>query len=140
VRVVIDTNVFVSAALYPRSIPGRIVSAWRQDEFTLVTSPPLLEELRRVLLYPKIVRRTGWDSLTTSSFLIRLRSRSEFIEIQEPYVVVERDTDDSPVLTTLTTANADVLITGDDDLLALASMYPINSPAAFWQRFGLRGS
>jgi predicted nucleic acid-binding protein len=47
-----------------------------------------------------------------------------------------RDKADGPVLGTLLAAQADYLITGDKDLLALAGKYPIVTPAAFWERHG----
>ena len=47
-----------------------------------------------------------------------------------------RDAKDSPVLGTLLAAQADYLITGDKDLLALKDRYVIVSPAEFWNRHG----
>jgi predicted nucleic acid-binding protein len=47
-----------------------------------------------------------------------------------------RDVADIPVLGTLLAAGADYLITGDDDLLALAARYAIISPAEFWRKHG----
>lgn len=69
-RVVLDTNVFVFGLMLPQSLPGRIVAAWRDGEFDLVLSEPMLEEITRVLAYPKISRRLGWDldKLTTCHF------------------------------------------------------------------------
>ena len=47
-----------------------------------------------------------------------------------------RDVADLPVLGTLLAAGADYLITGDQDLLALADRHPILAPAEFWRRHG----
>jgi putative PIN family toxin of toxin-antitoxin system len=60
-------------------------------------------------------------------------------EIVEPGGELEaalRDRKDQPILGTLLAAQADYLITGDKDLLALAGRYPIVTPAAFWERRG----
>jgi putative PIN family toxin of toxin-antitoxin system len=60
-------------------------------------------------------------------------------EIVEPGGELEaalRDRKDQPILGTLLAAQADYLITGDKDLLALAGKYPILTPAAFWERHG----
>jgi len=57
IRAVPDANVFVSALLSPRGYPAKILSAWRAERFHLVISPAVLEELDRVLRYPKIVTR-----------------------------------------------------------------------------------
>jgi predicted nucleic acid-binding protein len=47
-----------------------------------------------------------------------------------------RDPADQPVLGTLLASQADYLITGDKDSLALAAQHPILTPAAFWERHG----
>jgi predicted nucleic acid-binding protein len=43
---------------------------------------------------------------------------------------------DQLLLATLLVSQANYLITGDKDLLALADKYPISTPAAFWARYG----
>src|SRR5207248_38008 len=48
-RVGVDTNILVSALLNERGAPARILTAFREGRFTLVTSMPLLEELEEVL-------------------------------------------------------------------------------------------
>ncbi|WP_236709308.1 putative toxin-antitoxin system toxin component, PIN family [Acetobacter tropicalis] len=53
-RVVLDTNILVSALIYPRGAPDAIYRAWRAHRFDLVTSTTQLEELRRVSRYPKL--------------------------------------------------------------------------------------
>ena len=60
-------------------------------------------------------------------------------EIVEPASIPEdtlRDCADAPVLGTFLAANADYLITGDKDLLAVADQFSIITPAAFWTRHG----
>ena len=56
-KVVIDTNVFVSAIIAPTSTPARIVQAWRDGRFELPTCDELLDELRTTTRYPKIRSR-----------------------------------------------------------------------------------
>jgi uncharacterized protein len=53
-RVVLDTNVLVSALISPRGNPDRLYRAWRAGRFTLLTSQPLLEEFQRVTRYPAL--------------------------------------------------------------------------------------
>ena len=52
-RVVLDTNVLLSALLSPRGYPDTIYRAWRAARFEVVTSLAQLEELRRASRYPK---------------------------------------------------------------------------------------
>ena len=53
-RLVVDTDVLVSASLAPTSLPARLLVLWRQDRFALLTAIERLEELRKVTRYPKI--------------------------------------------------------------------------------------
>ena len=48
-RIVLDTNVLVSGLAYPGSVPGRIVTAWRQGGLDVVLSRYILDEMVRVL-------------------------------------------------------------------------------------------
>ena len=52
-RVVLDSNIFLSALLSPHAPPHRIYQAWRQGRFELITSTIQLDELRRASRYPK---------------------------------------------------------------------------------------
>ncbi len=52
-RVVLDTNVLLSALLSPRGSPDIIYRAWQKDRFDLVTSVTQIDELRRASRYPK---------------------------------------------------------------------------------------
>jgi putative PIN family toxin of toxin-antitoxin system len=132
-RVVLDTNVLVSGLAYPVSVPGRILSAWQQGSLSLVLSRYILDEMVRVL--PKLSR----NKRSPAEIRDLADSFMFMAEIVEPSGELEeelRDTNDQPVLGTLLAAQADYLITGDKDLLALGGRYPIVSPAAFWERHG----
>ncbi len=132
-RVVLDTNVLVSGLAYLAGFPGRIVSAWKQGGLELVLSRFILDEMVRVL--PRLSRiALSEDEIRdlADSFLF-------LAENVEPVSVVEkhlRDPADALILGTLLAAQADYLITGDKDLLALAHQYPILSPSEFWARHG----
>ena len=53
-RVILDTNVLLSALISPYAPPDTIYNAWRAARFELVTSVVQLDELRRVSRYPKL--------------------------------------------------------------------------------------
>jgi len=132
-RVVLDTNVLVSALAYPGSIPGRILNAWREGELDLVLSRYILDEMVRVL--PRLPRIT----LTPAEIRDLADSFLFMAEIVEPSAEPEanlRDQANQLVLGTLRAAQADYLVTGDKDLLALDELYPIITPAVFWERHG----
>ena len=133
-RAVLDTNVFVSGLMVPNSTPGRILAAWRSGHFTLVLCEPLLAEIDAVLQYPKIYKRIRWDAITIERYLSLLRFEAEIVNINGASVRVPRDAKDDIVLATLVVSSADVLVTGDADLLALAASYPIITPADYVSR------
>jgi uncharacterized protein len=57
-KVILDTNVVLSALIAPASLPGRLLVAWRQGKFALLTCEELLVELRRSTRYARIKSRT----------------------------------------------------------------------------------
>jgi len=56
-RVVLDTNVLISALLIETSLPAQLITQWRRGRFDLLTADLQLEELMRVTRYPKISAR-----------------------------------------------------------------------------------
>ncbi|MDP1606892.1 MAG: putative toxin-antitoxin system toxin component, PIN family [Rhodocyclaceae bacterium] len=133
-RVVLDTNVLLSGIAYPASVPGKIMAAWRHGSVDVLLSAYLLDELRRVL--PRLSNRHGLTLAEIDDLVDALSIQAEIIEPQPGVEPDLRDVDDQPVLGTLLaalqTTGADYLITGDKDLLALASRYPVITPAEFW--------
>jgi putative PIN family toxin of toxin-antitoxin system len=132
-RVVLDTNVLVSGLAYPGSIPGRIVSVWRQGGLDVVLSRYILDEMNRVL--PRLSRinlSSGEIRDLVDSFMFL----ADIVEPDGGRDASLRDPADQQVLGTLLASKADYLITGDKDLLALAEKYPIVTPAMFWERHG----
>lgn len=132
-RVVLDTNVLVSGLAYPGSVPGRIVTAWRQGALEVVLSRYILDEMVRVL--PRLAR----VALNAAEIRDLADGFMFLADIVEPGGSADerlRDPADQPVLQTLLASEADSLITGDKDLLALADHHPILTPAGFWARHG----
>jgi putative PIN family toxin of toxin-antitoxin system len=132
-RVVLDTNVLVSGLAYPGSVPGRIVSIWRQGGLDVVLSRYILDEmaqalprLSRIQLSPSEIR-----DLTDSLMFL-----ADIVEPDSEQDASLRDPADQQVLASLRASQADYLITGNKDLLALAEKYPIVTPATFWARHG----
>ena len=133
-KVVLDTNVMVSGLMFPDSTPGRIVAAWSEAQFDVASSHEQLVEICRVLGYPKIRRILEWDDQRIEQFVKLLFVRVEVVERDSTATEIPRDPDDAPILGILVAAEADVLVTGDRDLLALRDRYPIETPAEFARR------
>jgi putative PIN family toxin of toxin-antitoxin system len=114
VRAVVDTNVWVSAALKPASSPGRVLAAFREGRFTLVASDALLDELAEVLRRPKFTRR-GIPPQSFAEVLALLQSGANRVSV-EGALRVCRDPTDDVLIETAIAGKADVLVSGDRDL------------------------
>jgi uncharacterized protein len=56
-RVVLDTNLFVSSILVDAGLPAQAINAWRDGAYQLLISLPMIDELRTTLGYPRIRRK-----------------------------------------------------------------------------------
>ena len=133
-RVVIDTNVVLSGLIKPDSVPGRVLRAWRDGSFRFVLSEFLLEEIAVTLARPKIQALVPWPAAQINRFVLELRAFCDVVEPADLDFEYPRDPDDVPVLAALIASGADLLVTGDGDLLALRGQYPIETPAEFVRR------
>ncbi len=139
-RLVLDTNVVVAGMAYPAGPPGRIVAAWRRGALNGVLSPWILKECARVLS-----RLRPTSELTADEIRQWVQMTSTMADVIEPDLAKLseaaasglRDVMDAPVLALLLASNAEVLVSGDKDLLALAGRFNVLSPAAFCARYAL---
>lgn len=116
-RVVLDTNVFISALLVETSLPAHLVAEWRRGRFDVLTADTQLEELMRVTRYPKISVRL--KSSLAGRLVNDLREIAVLVE-RLPFVDVSPDPYDNYLLSIASGGGADYLVTGDKpDLLAL---------------------
>ena len=129
VRVVLDTNVLVSALGYGGKPEDCLVTA--MDEAVPVTSEEILDEVDRVM---------GYDDLPIEpserrEFLRVLRGVSEVVNPDERIDAVE-DSDDDKFLEAAVEADADYIVSGDDDLLSVGEFREteILSPAEFLEK------
>jgi uncharacterized protein len=132
VRAVLDTNVIVSAVLAANGSPARVLRAWIEGAFELITSPNLLDELRRVLDFPKLAAYIDRDDARQLCDLIAAGSAVVEDPI-EPARVRSVDPEDD-YLIALAAATRSLLVTGDADLLVLADRIPVMTPAEFLAR------
>jgi uncharacterized protein len=137
-KVVLDTNVLISGAAYPRSIPGKIMAAWVSGQIQVTLSNYILDELRRTL--PRLRAQHG---LSDAEIEIYVDSMSFLADIVVPMPTIEprlTDPNDQAILgTLLATRDANYLITGDKALLTLSDEYAICTPADFWAKHGVGG-
>ena len=133
-RVVIDTNVVVSAFVFRA---GRL--AWLREAIvgqgvTPIVSDKTLGELVRVLAYPKL----GLTAELSEAILTHYMEHAEAVKQPRTRAKLPkcRDPHDEMFLRLAYAAKADALVTGDDDLLSLAgdSRIPILTATAFAER------
>jgi uncharacterized protein len=129
-RVVVDTNVFVSAILKANSIPFLVVR-WIDEHDGLLKSAATEREILGVLARPQIA------AVTVPTFrddLAKMLADAELVTITER-ITACRDPNDDKFLELAVNGHADLIVSGDADLLALNPFRgtPIVSPAMFVQ-------
>lgn len=134
-RVVLDTNIWVSGLLLPNSLAGKVITAWQKNKFNVVISQPILDELEKALKYPKIQKRLNWDSHKIEQYLLLMKFFAEFTSLKQidSHLTIVRDPNDTPILATLVASQADYLVTGDNDLLCLKQDFAIITLAEFYE-------
>lgn len=136
-RLVLDTNVLLSALLFPAGSLLWLRQAWQSEATRPLTSRDTTAELIRVLAYPTF--RLNDDE--REDLLADYLPWCETVRVSKPPLVpICRDPFDRPFLELALVARADALVTGDADLLALAGTFsvPILTPRAIEEQ--LRGT
>jgi putative PIN family toxin of toxin-antitoxin system len=128
VRVVADTNVLVSALIFPGGAPEAFYRLALESRVELVTSQPLLTELGRVL-----TEKFGWDAERTEEAVGQLIRIARVVAPRETISEIAADPADDRVLEAAAEVRADAVVSGDRHLLDLGSWrgIAILSPAAF---------
>ena len=129
-RIVVDTNIFVSAALKDQSLPAIAVHRAAQQGILLkstATEQQLFDVLARPYLAPLIAS-------ATLEWITALMAAAELVTITES-VAACRDPTDDKFLELAVNGRADLIVTGDKDLLVLNPFraIPVIAPAAFVQ-------
>jgi putative PIN family toxin of toxin-antitoxin system len=131
-RAVVDTSILVRAVIRPTGSVGPVLMHLRQGDYTLLYAQPLLEELVDVLNRPRIrdKYRLSDQDIQAVVGLILLRGEAA---LPQERIAACRDPRDDKFQEVAVAGEADVIVSGDDDLLVLHPFagIPIISPAAF---------
>jgi putative PIN family toxin of toxin-antitoxin system len=121
-RVVIDTNVVVSALLFG-GVPGRLIPLWKTGAIKPYASREMVDEYIRVLAYPKFEL-----SEQEINFLLyhEMLAYFETIEVIPGKRIVKRDSSDDKFIWCAEAAGAPVIISGDSHLLRMKTYGMIN--------------
>ena len=117
--VVLDTNIIISSLLSSKGAPAEIIRRWEAEEFEVVTSLPLLQELQRALTYEQVTRYLKQSQEQIDAFVKRLGVAATLVEPPEDLDAVADDPDDNRVLECAVAGGASFIVTGDAHLLNL---------------------
>jgi uncharacterized protein len=135
-RVVLDTNVVLSALLFRSGPAGRVRAGWQSGRFVPLASTATAQELVRVLGYPKFMLSVDEQE----ELLADVMPWVEVVRIPDPPPAAPacRDPFDLPFLHLALAGRAQALVSGDRDLLALAGspgLCPVLGIDAFCRQF-----
>jgi uncharacterized protein len=137
-RVIVDTSTLVGAALRPDSVPDRALTL-ALSEYELLGFPDLLRELSEVLRRKRFDTYVSLQSRMLIVEVVQNRARHYFLSQTELSEVRGccRDANDEWLLALALTANADIVVSSDRDLLALHPWrgIAILTPAQFLEQF-----
>ena len=115
-KIVLDTNIFISAFLWggkPREVLERVI----EGKDILYISRPMIAELIEILRRPKF----KVDDEHLELFIREIEDIAEMVTVKERIRALCRDVDDNAIVECAVAANAEYLISGDDDLLSLGT-------------------
>lgn len=132
IKIVCDTNILISAYVFPGGTTDEILNLARLGDITLYLSPDIISEFKSVL-----VRKFKYSPEEAGVFIGRVLAISTLVYPSERLGIVERVDADNRILECAVASGADYLITGDKrDLLPLKSIgsCKIIKPREFLQK------
>ncbi len=118
-RAVLDSSVLVSGFLTDGGATAALLSRYRQGAFVCCCSPWIVAETERALLRPRNMRRYRYRPQDVQHFLDGLAGSAQFFPDASQVPKVTRDPSDDRVVACALAAQADYLVTGDDDMLVI---------------------
>ncbi len=131
-RVVLDTNVLISALLW-RKRSWEIFRLASSGKIIICTSREILQEFSRVLFYPHISARLQKVGKTPSMVTDELLAATSYYDQTPTIFLITEDPSDNAILACAAAAKPDFIISGDRHLLKLKNFQgiPIVAPAQF---------
>jgi uncharacterized protein len=120
VRLVLDTNTVVSGLLW-NGTPSLLLDAARRGDVVLYTSPMLLAELARVLGRRKFASQIEYCEVLIEELIEGYAELAFMVLPGSVAQVIQSDPDDDHVLACALAARADLIVSGDNALLALGA-------------------
>jgi putative PIN family toxin of toxin-antitoxin system len=130
IRVVFDTNVYISALMFG-GLPGELLDLAFAGAFLLVSSPTLLDELEEKLRF-----KFGLEGGDVDLIRSRLEKVAEMMSTTPSLAIIKADPDDDRVLECALAGRVDAIVSGDRHLLKLGAFedIPIMTVRQFMDR------
>jgi uncharacterized protein len=117
-RVVIDTNVWLSALLWGGQ-PNFILQLVENKQIQAISSEEILNELTDIFQKSKLQKRLNQLNFSAEAVTLVAKRLMTFVAIEAIIIPELRDPKDQMILSTAITGNAEIVISGDKDLLVL---------------------
>lgn len=126
-RVVCDVNIYISALMNPKGVPGLVVAyLLKNKSFEIVISTSIIEEFQRVLLYPKVRKFIAFTDFELHRWVEALIVCSHMVDPRFKYeTIVQEDPDDDRYIIAALESKSSYLVTGDRHLLNLSYSGPV---------------
>jgi len=135
-RVVIDTNVVVSALLFGGT-PGKLMPLWKSGRIQPLASKEMIDEYLKVLVYPKFQL-----SEEEINFILyqEILPYFEPVKAKPGHVIIRDDPSDDKFIRCAQAGNASVIISGDEHLIAFKSHAKLRilTPSRFLEELSQR--
>ncbi len=115
-KVVLDTNILISAFVFPGGSPEAVYRLALEGRIEMVTSPALLAEFGRVL-----AEKFGWEASVAEEAVAQVLRIGVLVRPGETVAEIAADPADDRVLEAAAEAKADVIVSGDRHLLRLTT-------------------
>ena len=136
-RIVLDTNIVISGLIW-RGAPHQVMLALADDKLAAYTSYAMVSELTRQLLGTKLGRELIKRDISAQHLVMSYTALCEVVSPAPLAQPICRDPDDDAVLACAKAANADLIVSGDQDLLVLQAFDGIQIVTAAQALEGLR--
>ena len=132
-RLVLDTNIYVSNLISEKGNPAKIVRWWLEGEFDVLVSQPITDEIIRVSGHERIQKKYAQVRENRLEYAALIAEQALWIEPQEKLDVIAADESDNRYVECAVAGGAQYIITGDEHLLELGEYEGIRvlTPAAF---------
>jgi uncharacterized protein len=133
IRAVLDANVVVSSLINPQGIPAQVLDAWRAERFQAVVSGAILDEIGRVLRYPRVAVYHRWSEERLRLWLEDFAHLALMTPGTLSLGIIQEDPTDNRYLECAVEGAAAYIVSGDRLLISLGTYQGIQivSPRVF---------